>query len=161
VIPTITVDATKALARFSRAGIPEDVRNNLRRILPDLTKRLSASVEDKLDTELRSRRRLEVRKLMREDPTKIIGQVQTVATAEPRMLPRWLDTGTRPHLITARNASALFFFWEKMGRWVSFHSVWHPGFPGLNYMQRSFQEMEDEIFRSIEEAARSGAREAA
>lgn len=39
----------------------------------------------------------------------------------------YVEKGTRPHEIVARNAPALVFYWEKLGRWVSFRRVWHPG----------------------------------
>ncbi len=160
-IPTVTVDARGAIAKFSPAGIPEYVRNNLRQIIPDLTKRLGAKVEEKLDTELKSRRRLQVTKEMIENPTKVVGRVQTIATAEPKLLPLWLETGTKAHPIFAKNSGALAFFWPKMGRNVMFKSVWHPGFPGINYTQNAFREMEDEIFASMTRAVTAGVREAA
>ena len=159
--PTVTIDARAAIAKFSSAGIPESVRNRLRMVIPDLTKRLGRRVEEKLDTELKSRRRLQVTKEMVENPTKIVGRVQTVATAEPKLLPQWLETGTKAHPIIATNAGALFFYWPKLGRNVMFKSVWHPGFPGINYTQNAFREMEDEIFASMTSAVTAGAREAA
>ncbi len=160
-IPTVTVDARGAIAKFSPSGIPEYVRNNLRQIIPDLTKRLGARVEQRLDTELKSRKRLTVTKEMIENPTKIVGRVQTIATAEPKLLPQWLETGTKAHPIFAKNAVALSFFWPKLGRNVMFKSVWHPGFPGINYMQNSFRDMETEIFASMTAAVTRGVREAA
>lgn len=35
--------------------------------------------------------------------------------------------GSRPHVIRARNASKLVFFWPKLGRIVAFPKVNHPG----------------------------------
>lgn len=157
----IKVDARHALAQFGPNGIPDGVRKNLRAVIPDLTRRLGAKVEQKLDTELKSRRRLEVKKEMVENPRTIVGRVRTVTNAEPKLLPQWLETGTRAHYIVARNASALSFFWPRVNAHVMFKQVWHPGFAGINYMQRSFQEMEGEIFASIVEAGRAGARDAA
>jgi hypothetical protein len=37
------------------------------------------------------------------------------------------NQGTMPHVIRARNAPALRFFWVKVGHWVTFKSVLHPG----------------------------------
>jgi hypothetical protein len=160
-IPTVTIDARGTIAKFSPSGIPESVRNSLRQVIPDLTKRLGARVEERLNTELKSRNRLVVTKEMIENPTKIIGRVETVATADPKMLPQWLETGTKAHQITAAPGSALAFFWGKMGKNVMFKSVWHPGFAGINYMQNSFRDMEDEIFASMTQAVTRGVREAA
>jgi hypothetical protein len=40
--------------------------------------------------------------------------------------------GTEPHVIQAKRASRLVFFWKKVGRIVSFKSVNHPGHPQAN-----------------------------
>lgn len=37
------------------------------------------------------------------------------------------ELGTRPHDIVARAGSVLAFFWPKVGRFVFFHRVRHPG----------------------------------
>ena len=155
---TITMDASHALARFSEAGIPAAVRQNLRRVLPDLTKQLGSLVDSKLDEGLRSRRRLQTKMELVENPATIYGRVSVVATAEPRMLPRWLESGTRAHPIVAKNANALVFFRERLGRVVAFKSVWHPGYPGLFFMRDAFKEMETQILDGIEGAVRSGVR---
>jgi hypothetical protein len=39
----------------------------------------------------------------------------------------WVDEGTAPHAIVAQNGHPLHFYWPKVGRWVSFWSVFHPG----------------------------------
>lgn len=38
-----------------------------------------------------------------------------------------LEVGNRPHIIRAKNAPYLVFFWPKVGRVVRFKSVNHPG----------------------------------
>jgi HK97 gp10 family phage protein len=40
---------------------------------------------------------------------------------------RYVHEGTRPHIIRARNAKALHFYWDKVGGEVFFKSVNHPG----------------------------------
>lgn len=40
---------------------------------------------------------------------------------------RYVHEGTRPHIIRARNAKALHFYWPYLGRDVFFKSVHHPG----------------------------------
>lgn len=157
---TVQVDASRALARFSPAGIPESVRRNLRAIIPDITKRLGAAVDANLDARLKTRRRLTVRKEMVENPTALYGRVTTVANPGPALLPLWLEEGTRPHEIAAKNASALFFFWEKMGRNVVFRRVMHPGTPAFHYSTDAFKAMEAEIVASLSQAVRMGARAA-
>src|SRR5229473_3267099 len=154
---TVKVEATQALAKFSPAGIPESVRRNLRAMIPDLTKRLGAAVENNLNTGLKSRRRLQVKKEMVENPTALYGRVRTIATSPPQLLPLWLEEGTKPNEIAARNASALFFFWEKMGKNVAFRRVMHPGFAGIHYMGNAFAAMEAEIVAGLTRAVREGA----
>lgn len=156
----VRVDATRALARFSPAGIPEAVRRQLRAVVPQLTKRLGDLVEANLVAGLKSRRRLVVKKEMRESPTQIVGVVRTISTSEPRMLPAWLETGTRPHEIVVRRAKALVFFWPKVGKKVAFLRVNHPGFKGILYTASAFAAMEEEIRAQITQAVQTGARAA-
>lgn len=153
---SVQLDATQAIARFGQRGLPVTVRNNLRRVLPDLTKRLGDQVSANLDAGLKSRRRLVVRKEMVENPTQIYGTVTTVSTSPPIMLPLWLEDGTLPHIIRAKNVSALYFFWDKLGKFVSFKQVMHPGFAGIRYTQNAFDAMEDEIKRTIDRIVREG-----
>jgi len=40
---------------------------------------------------------------------------------------RYVHEGTRPHIIRARRAPALRFYWPRVGRVVFFKSVHHPG----------------------------------
>lgn len=45
--------------------------------------------------------------------------------------------GARPHVIRARNAAALSFFWPKVGRQVFFKSVNHPGNAGQPFLRNA------------------------
>lgn len=159
---TVKVDAgQRVFARFSRAGIPESVRRNLRAMVPDLTKRLGAAVDANLDAGLKSRTGLQVKKEMVENPTALYGRVTTVAiNGRPAMLPVWLEEGTAPHVIAAKNASALFFFWDKVGANVMFKSVNHPGFSGIRFMGNAFDAMQDDIKQGIQDAVARGLRAA-
>lgn len=158
--PTVTVDAREALAKFSKAGIPEAVRNQLRRTLPDLTKRLGGVVDDNLTRGLKSRNRLTTKKEMIENPTKIVGRVRVLWTGDPakKMVPFWLERGTKPHPIVAKNARNLYFYWEKIGAFFIGPKVMHPGFKGLEYMQAALLQMEPEIVDVISSAAKQAAR---
>lgn len=40
---------------------------------------------------------------------------------------KFVHEGTRPHVIRARNARALRFFWERQGKVVTLRQVNHPG----------------------------------
>lgn len=150
-IPTITVDARRALARFSPAGIPEEVRARLRSVLPGIGRRLAGGVDAKLDSDFKSRTRLRVTAEMRENQNEIFVEVAVKWTGEQsaRMVPAVLDTGSKPHEIAAKNAPVLFFFWEKMGKNVAFTRVHHPGFPGTQYMKRTLGEQQRDITETL------------
>lgn len=156
----VTIDAHQAIQKFSRAGIPEAVRNQLRQTLPDVTKRLGNLVDAKLSSQLKSRTRLETKKELVENPTKIVGRVRVVWTGDKSkaMVPFWLDQGTRPHEIRAIRAKALYFYWAKIGAFFIGPKVMHPGFAGLGFMQQSLLELEPEIVDVLADAARRGSR---
>jgi hypothetical protein len=143
-------------SRFGPSGIPVTVRNFLRPAIVDLTKRVGAQVDANLNAGLKSRRRLRVRTEMVENARELIGRVSVVATASPMMLPVWLESGTKAHAIEARNAKALYFFWDKVGANVAFRRVMHPGFAGIHYMQNAFEAMRSEIKSTIRRAVSDG-----
>jgi hypothetical protein len=158
----ITVDARSVIARFSPAGIPEQVRANLRRTIPALIRKLAAKVDAALDAGLKSRARLKIdppQGEMVENAQSISGRVRVIWTGDQAasMVPQVLESGAVAHPIEAKNAGALAFFFPAMGRMAFFKRVWHPGFPGIRYMQGSFQDMESEIFATIDAAVKQGA----
>lgn len=57
---------------------------------------------------------------------------------------RW---GTRPHVIRARRAPALRFYWDKVGRVVFFKSVNHPGTKPNPFMERALSRVARNVFR--------------
>lgn len=52
---------------------------------------------------------------------------------------RWVDQGTKPHKIVAKNAPYLTFYWPKVGRVVHFKSVNHPGNKPYRFLERGVQ----------------------
>ncbi len=48
----------------------------------------------------------------------------------------YVDQGTAPHVIKAKNAPYLVFFWPKVGRIVHFKSVNHPGNRAYRFLER-------------------------
>jgi hypothetical protein len=149
---TIKVDATSALAKLSPStGIPEQVRKNLRALLPDLTRRVGAQVESNLDSRLKSRRTLEVKKELVESPNYIYGRVRLVANPpSPSFLPDILESGARAHLIQGN--PILSFFWDKVGKQVFFPQVNHPGFSGTQSMKDAFDSMQSVIRSNLEDS---------
>lgn len=53
--------------------------------------------------------------------------------------------GTRPHVIRARRARALRFFWPKIGRVVFFKSVNHPGTKANRFLERAMNQAAREL----------------
>jgi hypothetical protein len=157
---TIKVDSTRAIAKLNR--IPVSVRNALRRVIPNLTKQLGALVNAKLDSKLKTRTNLDVKQEMHENAQSITGVVSLVWNGDPtsKLVPTYLEYGTRPHEIAAVNANALAFFWERIGENVMFKRVQHPGFPGFYFLRDSLAESRDEITSQITAAVKQGAREA-
>lgn len=157
----IKVDAEQALARFSPSGIPEQVRSNLRAEIPSLLRELSSRIDANL-AQLKSRKNLQLKGgpqgQMVENANEIVGIAQMTWTGDPKasMVPQVLETGARPHKIRAVNAKALSFFWPKVGSQVFFKEVNHPGFPGINYMERAFQSMQEKIVDRLTQAVRDG-----
>ena len=47
----------------------------------------------------------------------------------------FVDQGTKPHKITAKNAPYLAFYWPKVGRLVHFKSVNHPGNKAYRFLE--------------------------
>lgn len=150
-IPQITVNAQQAYARFSPAGIPEQVRKNLRALLPGLGQRVGGQIESRLNTELKSRQSLTVSKLMIENPSALYLQI-TVKSSKNPMLPTWLESGTRPHEILGR--PLLSFWWEKMGFQFIGPRVMHPGFAGIHYAENTLAAMESEIVDTLSNATK-------
>lgn len=143
--PTITVDDRAALARLSR--LTEDVRGALRTALPAIGLDLQAKVRAKLvpGVLFKSSTNLRVDAKLVENSRQISTQVTTVWTGDPdrSMVPAVLESGARPHVIEAKRAKALYFFWERLGMNVAFKRVNHPGFPGRSYMESTFDENRD------------------
>lgn len=155
---SVKVDSSKALIKFGPQGIPEAVRRNLRRIIPDLTKRLGAAVDANLTAGLKTRASLTVKKEMVENPTALYGRVTTVSSKNP-LLPLWLESGTKAHDIVA-TGPALAFFWPKVGKQMFLKKVHHPGTAPGNFSANAFHAMEAEIKAALTSAVRAGARAA-
>lgn len=45
----------------------------------------------------------------------------------------FVDVGTKPHRIVAKRGKVLAFYWGKMGEWVFFRGVNHPGTKATNF----------------------------
>jgi hypothetical protein len=158
---TVTVEDKAVLARFSPAGIPTQVRNNLRRVIPDLLRQFTGFVDNELSV-LKSRTHLQFiggpQGQMIENPQQVVGQAEMGWTGDPKaaMVPIIIESGAKPHPIAAVNARALAFFWPRVNKMVFFRQVQHPGFPGIHYMQRAFDALGPHIKESIQEAVDEG-----
>jgi hypothetical protein len=57
----------------------------------------------------------------------------------PSPLGKFIQGGTRPHIIRAKNARFLRFYWPKVGRVVYFKSVNHPGTRANPFMDAAYR----------------------
>lgn len=154
---TIRVDATRAYAKID--SITPRIRDQLRKVIPDLTRQLGAAVNSKLASELKSRKTLNVAQELHETTRQIYGLVRLeAADPSPALLPTYLEEGTRPHEIAGN--PILAFYWDKMGADVFFRRVQHPGTKAYQFMARTFAEQREDIVNEIEDAVATGAREA-
>jgi hypothetical protein len=156
-IPSITIDVSVANAKLG--GMPEQVRNNLRRTLPNLAKRLGAAVETNMGV-LQSHNRLKVTKQLVENPQTIYARVALVWTGEQSkaLVPTYLEEGTRPHVIEARNARVLAFYWPKIGGWFFGPKVNHPGNKAYRIFGDAYDAQKGDIRLQIELAVKAAAR---
>jgi len=154
----IKVDTTRAIAKLGR--ITPQVRDNLRKVIPDLTKALGKLIGAKLDSGLKSRKTLTVAQELHESVNRITGVARVEASASsPKLLPTYLEEGTRPHEIIGN--PVLAFPWDKLGGATAFfRKVNHPGFAGLHFMEKAFSEMQEEIVGEIKAAVKEAAHEA-
>ena len=79
-------------------------------------------------------------------------------TRDGKPLALFLEGGTRPHIITARRARVLKFFWRKAGRVVFRYRVRHPGTRPYHFIRRSAEAAseatEKELRREMQQLAR-------
>ena len=122
----------KVEAKYSK--LPEGVRGALRAEIPVLTRKLAARVRAKLAPGALFKTSTHilpaVTAKMIENTSEIYGRVYIDPGKFPEVVAHTLESGSKAHVIRAKNASALFFFWEKLGQNVAFKEVHHPGFEG-------------------------------
>jgi hypothetical protein len=148
--PTINVDLSKALLRFGEAGIPEQVRTNLRRLIPPLAINFTAQVNNRLNTQLKSRNSLTVTNEMRENRNQITAKIQIVSSTN-QLLPTYLELGTRPHGIDPVNAQFLHFALGGVIEVFAKH-VEHPGTRAYHFLEDTLVEFKSEILDTMQQA---------
>lgn len=156
-VVTVSVEG-KVLAKYDK--VPERLRSILRRELPSLIREIKSRVAAKLAPGVlfKTSTRLlpALSSQMVENANEIYGRVYIDEGKFPGVVAATLERGSRAHVITAVNAPALVFFWEKLGRVVAFKSVNHPGFEGRSYMQSTLDDSEayiaERLNRSVLEA---------
>jgi len=86
-----------------------------------------------------------LRRNIKATPVRFTGPYRAEGGAEidPAAVPyapivRW---GSRPHVIRARRARALHFYWEKVGHEVFFKSVNHPGTKPNTFMEKALSKV--------------------
>jgi hypothetical protein len=164
----VKVDATRALARFSPAGIPEQVRANLRNAIPPLMRELTARIDSNLAV-LKSRTHLQIKGgpqgEMVENAEGITGVAEMGWTGDARasMVPEVLESGSKEYVI--RGNPVLAFPWpnapipQPKGGIFFFRQVTHKATTGIHYMENAFNSMRAEIIDKITAAVQSGTKE--
>jgi hypothetical protein len=155
---SVKVDG-KAFIKYPK--LTEDIRASLRAEIPAITKDLADRVRDKLapGALFKTTDRLlpAVSSRMIENTNQIYGTVYIDSNKFPSVVAHTLESGSRAHDIVPVNASALAFFWEKLGINAVFRKVHHPGFEGRSYMQSSLDEMQSEITERMTDAVKTPA----
>jgi hypothetical protein len=67
------------------------------------------------------------------------GDTDEVNIYTPQPLGKWITKGTKPHVIAARRAAFLRFYWPKVGKVVFFKRVNHPGTKANPFMSRAYR----------------------
>jgi hypothetical protein len=122
---------------------------DVRRQLDQKASRVGAAYQDALADRLR--RTAPVKTGQLRDSQKVTvtatpGQVRwNVEATAPHAV--YQSEGTRPHIIRARNASALVFYWPKVGRVVAFKQVSHPGTKPNRWFRSAVEEFPEVIER--------------
>jgi hypothetical protein len=65
---------------------------------------------------------------------------------------RYVQFKTKPHIIEAVNAKALYFFWDKVGDFVFFKRVKHPGTKANPFLDRAIKSTEGRISEFVQTA---------
>lgn len=60
-----------------------------------------------------------------------------------------LSEGAKPHVITARNAPYLHFYWERRAKWIVTRSVNHPGYDGTRYLSVAWKETQRKVWGAM------------
>jgi len=154
---SIEVDAKSVIAKYDR--LTEDVRAQLRAVLPSLMRSVQGGVRDQIARNFKTWVHLgpAISAKMIENPTSIYGQIWVDPADFSAVAAASLERGARPHVIEAKNASALYFFWEKLGMNVAFRRVNHPGYVGKSYMAATLSNMREEIQETLTKAVLAGA----
>jgi hypothetical protein len=71
----------------------------------------------------------------------------TWAVVSPMPYSRFVESPTKPHEIHGN--PLLQFYWPKVGRWVAFKSVKHPGTLGFPFMGPGMQKAERVLYRDL------------
>jgi hypothetical protein len=146
-------------ARGMATAIP--VRANLRAVMPKLGKQLGAKIEENMASRLNSANRLKVTKKMVENPRSITTTVSLDWTGEAskKLVPTYLEKGTKAHEIVAKHASVLAFYWPKINGWFFGPKVNHPGTKPYNLVADAWASQKDAIQAALTEAVRSAGRQ--
>lgn len=136
----ITTKGFRATAgRFARASehIPHSFRQRLQMLMRSVREAVRAEAPASL------RRYVVYRtEMLSQNPARALGRInlrQPPNPPYPAKIWDYIIEGTRPHIIEASNRRALHFYWEKMGEWVFFKYVRHPGTDPNDFPARAWR----------------------
>jgi hypothetical protein len=129
--------AQDEMMRHARRGVEAGVKAGILAAHPHVPRR-TGELADTAVARVTGENRLEVRGEMR----------------WPKNYASFVDKGTKPHPITARRVPLLHFYWEKVGDWVKFKQVKHPGTKPVNFTEYA----EDKFLEIALEHIAAGAR---
>lgn len=151
----LTVKIDRATLRLGK--LPDEVRAALKTEANELATRLRDNAKSKFGQFFTARSGgylKSIKKSVRTSKTSVVGKVYSKSPVA-----HFLEKGTKPHLITVRNAKALAFIGAG-GAQVDVVSVQHPGMQGHTIINSAFAEMKGEIREGLAKAVTDGAKAA-
>lgn len=152
----VRVDDTGARLKLRR--VPVTVRDELRKVIPDLVRQIAALVNSKLGSELKSRQTLSVTTEMHDvggARNEIYGLVRMTSPSANGLLPTYLEKGTSRHWVEPVTAKALHWI-TPAGEDAFSGGHFVKGIKAYRFMGRSLDEMSDEIVETLRAAAKRG-----
>ena len=120
-------DMESRLGYLTDRGIKEHMRSVMAPVMTELRDAVRAEVPGSGRLQRNVHYKLDVQPSGGEAAVKDTVWLERPGAPYPNELWNYIIQGTRPHPIVARRVKFLHFYWPKMGGWVFFKRVMHPG----------------------------------